>query len=252
MIDFHTHILENLDDGVTSLEEAINVLNEAKELGFTKIISTTHYYIPKEYVAKERERKKALTILKKNVKDIEILLGSEIFINSYIDELIKDKEASTINNSKYILFEIPFYDEYRELENTIINLISKGYKLILAHPERYIIYQEHPKKLEELIDLGVYLQCNYLSILGFYGKKAQKIVEILYRHNMVSLLGSDVHHEKIFYPHIRDAIQKIIQIVGEEKFEQISNLNAEIVVKNKELDIADYIPIEKGFFGKYK
>lgn len=252
MIDFHSHILEGLDDGVTSLNEAVNVVEEAKQAGFNKIISTTHYYPRKKYEATERERKKLLTILKKNVKDIEIFLGNEIFVNSYIDELIKNKEASTINNSKYILFEIPFIEEYRELNNTIINLIAKGYKLILAHPERYRIYQENPKKLEELIDLGVYLQSNYLSMTGFYGKESQKTMELLLKHDMVSLLGSDVHHEKTFYPYIKESIEKITTIIGEEKFKELSDLNAEIILKNEDLDFADYIPIQKTFLGKYK
>lgn len=252
MIDFHSHILEGLDDGVVSFEEALAVVKEARKAGFTKIISTTHYFPDKKYVANEEVRKQVLDRLSSSVSGVEFVLGSEIFINGYIDELIRNKEASTINGSKYILFELPFYDEYGEFRNEVFNLISKGYNLILAHPERYSFFQEDPQKLEEVIDLGVYLQANYLSILGFYGKEAQKLVTLMFKHDMVSFLGSDVHQPKRFYPYVCDAVDKIVSLVGKQKFKELSEANIEAVIHDEDIEIADYTHIEKNIFGKYK
>lgn len=252
MIDVHSHILEGLDDGVDSFEEALCVVNEAKEAGFTKIISTTHYFPDKKYVANEEVRRQALQKLRDNVDDIEIILGNEIFVNDHIDELIKNREASTINGSRYILFEIPLYDEYSDLKNVILNLLSNGYRLILAHPERYAIFQEDPRRIEEIIDLGVYLQSNYLSITGFYGKEAQKLVNLMLKHDMVSFLGSDVHQSKRFYPYVCDAVNKIVDIIGERRFNELSKSNIEAVINDEEIEFADYTHIEKNIFGKYK
>lgn len=252
MIDFHSHILEGLDDGVVSFEEALAVVKEAKKAGFTKIISTTHYFPEKKYVANEDVRLQALERLSSGVSGVDFVLGSEIFINGHIDELIKNKEASTINGSRYILFELPFYSEYRDLRNEILNLISCGYRLILAHPERYRIFQDDPRLLEEIIDLGVYLQVNYLSILGFYGKEAQKLANLLFKHNMVAFLGSDVHQPKRFYPHIDNAIDKIVEIIGENKFLELSDGNIEAVINDEDVEITNYTHIEKNIFGKYR
>lgn len=252
MIDVHSHILEGLDDGVDSFEEALCVVKEAKKVGFTKIISTTHYFPDKKYLANEDVRKHVLQKLKENVDDVEIVLGSEIFVNGHIDELIKNGEASTINGSRYILFEIPLYGEYSDLKNVILNLLSNGYKLILAHPERYEVFQDDPRRLEDLIDLGVYLQANYLSIIGFYGKQAQKLVTLMLKHNMISFLGSDVHQSNRFYPNINEAIEKIVLLIGEEKFEELSEFNPMAVINNDDIECEDYISIEKNLFGKYK
>lgn len=252
MIDFHSHILEGLDDGVINLEEAVSVIDEARKVGFTKIISTTHYFPDKKYVANEDERKRLLQELVNNTRGVELVLGSEIFINAHIDELIKNGEASTINSSKYILFEIPLYDDYSDLKNVILDLISNGYRLILAHPERYKIFQEDPRRLEEILDLGVYFQTNYLSITGGYGKEAQKLVTLMYNHDMVSFLGSDVHQSKRFYPNIPDAIDKIVTLIGEERFVELSKFNPESVINNEDIELADYTHIEKSLFGKYR
>ncbi len=252
MIDFHSHILNGLDDGVVSFEEALMVIKEARKAGFKKIISTTHYFPGKKYVANEEVRQNALQRLSSDVAGVDFVLGSEIFINGHIDELIKNKEASTINGSRYILFELPFYDEYRDLRNVILNLISCGYKLVLAHPERYKFFQEDPRRLEEFIDLGVYLQVNYLSILGFYGKDTQKLVNLLFKHDMVSFLGSDVHQPKRFYPYIGNAVDKIVAIIGENRFKELSEDNIEAVINDEDIELADYTPIEKNLFGKYR
>lgn len=252
MIDFHSHILPGLDDGIATFDEALVTVREAKKAGFDKIIATTHYYTGDNFIANEEERKTILEKLNENISGIEIILGNEIYINGHIDELIQNKDASTINNSKYILFEIPLQGEYQNLKNVIFDLISKGYKLILAHPERYKIFQEDPRKLEEIVDLGVYLQANYLSIIGFYGKDAQRTVELLYKHDMISFIGTDVHKANRYYSKVGASIDKIVSIIGDEKFEELSSVNPEAVIRNEEIDIADYFPIEKGLFGKYK
>lgn len=252
MIDFHTHILPGLDDGVATLDEAISTIKEAQKAGFDKLIATTHYYSDYNYLSNEQERIEVLNKLNENIFGLEIVLGNEIYVNSHMDELIENAEASTINGSKYILFEIPLYDEYVELKNVILNLLSKGYKLVLAHPERYKVFQENPCRIEEIIDLGVFLQANYLSILGLYGKEAKRTVELLYKHDMISFLGTDVHQSNMYYPKVHEAIKKIVSIVGEERFKELSFLNPMSVLENRDIDECEYFPIEKNLFGKYK
>lgn len=250
MIDFHSHILPGLDDGIQNFEESVEVIKEAKEAGFEKIICTTHN--SGYFTATEDERIAKIQELEQQGLGVELILGSEIYARTSMAELIEEREASTINNTKYILFEIPLHKDYPELKNVIFNLVSKGYKLVLAHPERYATFQKNPKELEEIIDAGVYLQANYMSIDGFYGKESKKLVELLYRHNMISFLGTDVHCTGAYYCNVPKVSKRIIELVGEEKFEEMSNSNIQLVLENKEVELADYIPIEKTFLGKYK
>lgn len=250
MIDFHAHILPGLDDGIQTMEEAENVLKEAKRAGFNKIICTTHY--SNYYVENEETRKNKLKDLQEKADGIELVIGSEVYARINIDKLFENGEASTLNNSKYVLYEMPLHKEYPMYKNLVIDLISAGYKPILAHPERYKTIQDDPKKIEELLELGVYLQSNFMSIEGLYGSKCKKTVELLLKHNMISFLGTDVHSINDFYPHVKNASKKIIKIIGENNFNKLTNINPEMVCENKEVEFADWNSIEKGFLGSYK
>lgn len=250
MIDFHAHILPGLDDGIQNMDDAVKVLKEAKKAGFKKIICTTHY--SNYYTENEETRKNKLKELQEKTSGIELVIGNEVYARTDIDKIFGKGEASTLNDSKYVLYEMPLHKEYPKYQNLVIDLISAGYKPVLAHPERYVIIQEDPKKIEELLDLGVYLQSNFMSIEGLYGSKCKKTVELLLKHNMISFLGTDVHSTKAFYPHIQSASKKIIKIIGEEDFNKITNINPEKVCKNEEIEFPDWSSIEKGFLGGYR
>lgn len=250
MIDFHAHILPGLDDGIQTIEDAVQVLNEAKEAGFNKIICTTHY--SNYYTENEETRNCEIKKLQEKYNEIELILGNEVYARTNIDKVLNNGEASTINNSKYVLYEMPLHKEYPKYQNLAIDLISAGYKPILAHPERYNIIQDDPKKIEELLELGIYMQANFMSIEGLYGSKSKKTFELLLKHNMISFLGSDVHCTRKFYPHIKSARKKIIKIIGENSFENLTDINPEKVCKNEELEFNEWIPIKRNIMGIYK
>ncbi len=252
MVDIHSHILPGVDDGIATMEDSIEVVKEAKAAGFDTIVATSHYSIPDGFVVEENKRIELLNELQSKVPEVKVLLGTEIYVNGYMDKLIEDKKASTMNNTKYVLFELPLRTEYPEAKNTILNLISKGYKIILAHPERYASMQRNPKQLEELIDLGVYLQANLLSIIGFYGKEPQKLAELLFKHNMISFIGTDIHRKGKYYPNVGTARMKITSIIGEEGFKKIAETNPKEALNNINVSLADYTPIKKSFLGSYK
>ena len=249
MVDLHAHILPKIDDGVQNIQEAMQMIEEAKVAGFTKIIATSHY-MEDTYEANEEERKKLMESIKN--KSLEIILGNEIYITDRIIELLKEKKASTLNNSQYVLIEIPFHNNIVYFNTVIDDLKRNHYVPIIAHPERYDIVKQNPKIIEEWLNRGIYLQANYLSILGYYGKQAQKTLEILLRHQMIQFLGTDAHQGGQAYPEIKKAISKIKAIIGEQQFTLLSKTNAEKVLKNEEITIEDVTTIKKNIFGKYK
>ena len=120
------------------------------------------------------------------------------------------------------------------------------YKLvpILAQPERYSFVQQNPELVCELIKKGVLMQCNYGSILGQYGRKAQIIASKLLENNMVHFLGSDVHRQNTIYTLIPDALEAIEEIIGRDKLEEITTINPKLVLENKRIDIDEPNTIE--------
>ena len=236
MIDFHTHILPNIDDGSVDMEETINIIKEAKDVGFTGIISTSHYMqnYCEDNVA---ERTQLIEQVKEKLQQnfLELYLGSEIYITNEIVELIKNSKASTINNTKYVLFELPMNAKPLFAKEVVYTLVENGYKPIIAHPERYSYVQKDVKYIKELIDLGVLLQANYGSIIGMYGGKAKKTLKKMLKEDLISFFGSDVHRTNQIYPQIPKILKKLKKIISAQRLEELTSLNAQKVLNNEDI-----------------
>ena len=232
MIDFHSHILPQIDDGSISIEETINILKEAKQVGFTKVISTSHY-INGYYESNEIERTELLEKIKQENVDVELYLGSEIYISENIVELLKDRKASSINNSRYVLFELPMGNETFLAKEMIYRLIENNYIPVIAHPERYSYVQDNVEYVRDLKEMGAMFQANYGSIIGLYGKKAEKTVEKLLKEDLIQFLGSDVHREEHVYVFIPKILKKLSKIISKEKIEEITEVNPQKVLNNE-------------------
>ena len=224
MIDFHTHIIPNIDDGSRNIDETFNLIQEAKNAGFEGIVLTSHY-MENYYETGVKERDIWVKVIKDNIMDL----------------LIEGK-ASTINNTSYVLFEMPLNAEPMNLYNVIYSLQENKLIPILAHPERYSFIQKEPEFVYELIEKGVLMQANYGSILGQYGEKAKIIVKKLLSGNMIHFLGTDVHREKTIYKLIPQAIEEIENIIGSDKLEKLTTKNPKLALENKKIEIDD--PIE--------
>lgn len=236
MIDFHSHILPNIDDGSRSLNETIHILKEAQKAGFTKIISTSHY-IDGYYEADEEQRTKLINEIREKFQGIELYLGNEIYITNQMTELISEKKASTINNSKYVLFELPMNTKAMDVKEVVFRIMEKGYVPIIAHPERYQYVKEDIEYVRELADMGVLFQSNYGSSIGMYGKKAQKTQKKLLEEGLIQFFGSDVHTVEQIYTKMPKILKKLRKIISEEELEQLSTVNPQKVLDNEDIEI---------------
>ena len=206
----------------------------------------TSHYIENYYETDVPERDMWVKAISDNLKskgiETNLYLGNEIYISDNMMQLLIDGKASTINNSCYVLFEMPLNAEPMDLYNVIYSLQENKLIPVLAHPERYTFVQKEPELIYDLIQKGVLMQANYGSILGQYGKKAQFIVRKFYENNMIHFLGSDVHRPNTIYKRIPEALTEISAIVGEDKVHELSTTNPKLVLQNKRIDIDE--PIE--------
>ena len=240
MIDFHTHIIPNIDDGSKSVEETFNLLKEAQEVGFEKIISTSHY-LEDYYETENSERKVWIDALNEKAQNqninVKIYPGNEIYLSENIIDLLETEKASTINNTSYVLFELPMNIIPINLDEMIYEMIRAKLVPILAHPERYSFIQKDINLVYDLIEDGVLMQCNFGSFIGIYGTKAELSAKQMLKNNMVHFLGSDVHRQKSIYPKIPKALSQIKKLVGEEKLKELTQKNPELVLNNKKVEI---------------
>ena len=247
MIDVHSHILPNIDDGSISIEETFNLIKEAKEAGFEGIVCTSHY-MENYYETNRPEREVWINAIHENLEnkniDMNLYLGNEIYMSDNIIELLEDGKATTMNDTSYVLFELPMNAEPMNLYDMVYEMQQYKIVPILAHPERYSFVQTDPELIYDLIDKGVLMQANYGSIIGQYGKKAQMIVQKFLENNMIHMLGTDVHRQNTIYPKIPEIILELKSLIGEEKVKELTTINPELVINNKRIDIRKPYKVE--------
>lgn len=251
MIDVHSHIIPKIDDGSQSFEDSYTMFLEASKAGFTDIISTSHYM--EDYYEVDSIKRCAWIvamnkILKEHNVNLNLYCGNEIYITQNLVKLIKEKKASTLADSKYVLFELPMNNNIVYLNEIIFEIKSSGLIPIIAHPERYTYVQKNPNMLMELVKQGVLFQGNFASIIGKYGNNAKDTIKKLLKANMIHFLGTDCHKSNDVYIKMNDIIQELKKILGDEKLEELTETNPRHIIKNEEFNILEPIKIKTGFF----
>lgn len=194
MIDLHTHLLPGIDDGSKSLEQTMELLKKAKENGVTDLVMTSHFARFRHYtVGREETEKLFQTVVEKTKKEninITLYLGNELDYEDGMLDLLKNKEVNTIAGSRYVLVDFGL-KEY-DVDDVIYELVIKGYKPIIAHPERYR-YVSGVDKMIKWRKTGALLQMNASSLFGHRTTKKQ--AKMMLKHQLVDLVASDTHRD---------------------------------------------------------
>ena len=208
-IDLHSHLIPGIDDGARTMEDSIHLIRGLRELGFKKIITSPHimsggYNNTPDIILSGRD--KVREEIKKNNIDVEFDAWAEYYLDETIMPKIEKRNLLTMGDN-YILVELSYLMKSHSATTYFYSLISNGYKVILAHPERYPYY--HGNNLAEysiLKDHGIYFQLNIASLTGTYGQAARTTAEGLIDANMIDFVASDLHNER-HLGYIRDSVK---------------------------------------------
>lgn len=248
MVDIHSHIINEIDDGSKSIDMTINMLKKSEQSGTTDIIATPHFMRGrfeveyKDVVKKVEELKK---IVKENNIDINIYAGQEVYYSRKLIEYYNDKIIGTINNTKYMLIELPMLEfNIDEVINTIYELQIRGIVPIIAHPERYKQFIKKPSMINSLIKEGMLFQMNTGSIVGDFGKDVKKTAAKYLEHNVYSFIGSDAHRDRGRDTDISEALN-ILELPQKKEFIN----NGKVMLQNGDVEFKGTIVKEKKFLG---
>lgn len=242
MIDIHSHIINEIDDGSRSLEESISILKKMNAIGFTIVMATPHYITGSRFIednaSKLEKLKKIQTNLKEEQISTELYLGNEVFIDPRIVSLVEEKKIATLNNSKYILIELPVHRQMNDLFDILFQIRSKGYIPIIAHPERYTFLQEDHEKIDKFLEMGCLFQGNFGNMVAKYGGHAKKLFLYMLKHDKYQFLATDIHDENdILFENMNDVKKAIIKLTSLEKFEELTCKNPLKVIKNENIEL---------------
>ena len=162
-----------------------------------------------------------------------------MYLDTDILDYIKSNEISTINNSRYLLVELPLNEKLECANELIFELRNNGIVPILAHPERYHYFSIDD--LKKFIDQGCLLQGNITSLLGKYGKNANDNLKLLLKKRMIHVLGTDTHLTSNI--DIEKCLRIIKQIVGDDIYLDLLERNFDKIINNEK--IVSYEIIDK-------
>ena len=241
MIDLHSHILTDTDDGASTFEESVALLYEAKKAGFSGIVCTPHYM--------QQFYEKDSTYVKNKIQDllidskrigIHLYQGNAIYICDDICKFIEDRKVARINESRYLLVELPLTDT--PVKNTmeiIDKLVHNEYIPIIAQIERYPYVQKSIVFAKELLKRGALLQANYASIDGYYGVQAKKTMIKLLKNKMIQFLGSDAHKKRTVYSDMDKYLKALSKYLSEDDIHELSYKNPVKVIHDEKIKFED-------------
>ena len=194
--DVHCHILPGVDHGSQDVIQSLEMLRAELAMGINRVVLTSHVTAD-TFENTPESLNAAFEILKKAVADaglpIELHVSAEYRLDDYWNAQWA-KGAVLPMPGNYLLLENSFLQERLDMDQFIFEVQSKGYKPILAHPERYAYYSMRRERLVKLHAAGVKFQVNVLSLSGYFGHGARDLAQWLIKEHMVDLLGSDMHN----------------------------------------------------------
>jgi protein-tyrosine phosphatase len=195
-VDMHSHLIPGIDDGSPDLRTSIEMLQRFESMGYQKVITTPHvmsdyYRNSSDTILHGRDRVRE-ALVKEGI-NIEFEAAAEYYLDEHFDALIDADDVLTFGK-KHVLFELAFMAEPDILKNILFKLQMKGYRPILAHPERYGYWHKELHQFHDLFDRDILLQVNINSLTGTYSPEVQKTAEYLIDNNLVTFMGTDCHH----------------------------------------------------------
>ena len=190
--DWHSHLLPGVDDGVQQMEESVDMLEIYEKNGVKRVWLTPHIMedMPNTTAQLKGRFQELLATYSGN---IELRLASENMLDNLFKERLENNDFLPIgDDGRTLLVETSYFNAPIKFHDTLLEIKSKGYFPLLAHPERYN-YINTMAGYRELKELGVKFQLNALSILGYYGPSVKRKAKDLLAHGMYDRIGSDMH-----------------------------------------------------------
>lgn len=233
MIDTHIHMVPGVDDGAKDLETALQMMQLAMNEGVDEMVVTPHYNLPVYFNQHVDEQYQLLVnhIERENI-DFKLHLGNEIYLSEETMVGIRRGQAHTMANSQFLLIELPLYHYYPFHESMLFELVESGYKVVLAHVERYEVFSRRPEKLIELNKRGIYSQITSEYIVdNKTRKRAFKLIE----SGLIYIVASDGHDLVKRPPVMKLAYEIVVKMFGEECGQMLFNENPGMMIRNREL-----------------
>jgi protein-tyrosine phosphatase len=243
MIDIHSHIMPQIDDGARSMEEAVAMAEIAAKDGIEQMVSTPHMFNGLSHNPEPSEIMDRIKQLQNAVgSTLKLLSGNEVHLSHAIAEQARTNRVTRINNLNYMLVEFPQLTIPLGVEDLFYRLQLNRVVPILVHPERNAQIQGRPSIVANYVERGVVIQVTAMSLTGEFGPVPKRCAETLLRHNCVHFLATDSHRPDRRPPILSAGRDAAAKIIGAEQARKLVYDNPLAVVNGVEFEPGPPIP----------
>ena len=237
MVDIHSHILPQVDDGSSNLAESLEMCRASADDGVEVMVATPHAHDGLHQTHDPGFLREKVVELNEQLKGSpRIVLGCELrFTHELVRHLCETKSAPTINAGPYALVEFPHAIVPPGSEHPLFALMSKEITPITAHPERNMMLMREPERFYDLVSIGVLGQMDTGSITGQFGKRVQQAARVMLENGMIHFIASDCHNMRNRLPGMSRAVALTAEIVGEEYARAMAEDNPAAVVEGRSI-----------------
>jgi protein-tyrosine phosphatase len=223
VIDLHSHVLPEIDDGAESLAQTEAMLDSWRTHGFTDVAATPHLNGPlsREYQERVDATRVGLVSIAA-ARGITLHRGFEIMLTPDVPRRLASGEPITLDGQCAVLVEVPFNQWPLHTESTLFSLQTAGYLPILAHPERYTEVQRRPELAVQLAERGVILQVTYGSLAGIFGREVRRTAEAIVEANAAGIMATDAHNPGRRLASVDDGLARLTSLVGPDRAMQLT------------------------------
>ncbi len=235
LIDLHTHLLPDWDDGPDSWEETQKMVEMAASDGIEAVCLTPHVFRFSRYQDSQEvleERFNQFYEQYQNENRVKFFRGAEVFIHPDLMQEVRARNLS-INQSEYVFVEFPSDQVPSGSRDLFFRMMLAGYTPIISHPERNDLLGRQPEILYDLVARGCLAQLTAGSLVGSFGSEVKKRAEIFLRHHLVQLIASDTHDSRNRKPVLSHGVEAAARIVGQETAEAMVRSVPEAILNNR-------------------
>lgn len=194
----HSHLIPNVDDGVSNSDQALICLKQLAGWGIQKVITTPHIsrdWYPNTSDGLRAEQVTLQALADANGLGLTVEVAAEYLLDEFFLDLLAADDLLAFGSVRYLLVELGWAvaPHPHQVDGILFQLKTRGYTPVLAHPERYSYYYNNSSPLEHLHETGCLFQLNWASLTGRYGERAQAQARWLLGKGWVDFVGSDLH-----------------------------------------------------------
>jgi protein-tyrosine phosphatase len=212
VIDLHSHVLPGLDDGTSSLQEALELCAAAAAGGITILAATPH--VRRDYPTTPWQMEAALATLREAGPALEVVPGGELDLAELDRPRDQLARFGLGGRDDTLLVETPYVGWPLDLAERLFRLRAQGFRVVLAHPERNADVQARPELLEPIAQGGTLIQLTAASVDGRLGGRARRCARALLDRGLAHLVASDAHAPGVRAVGLEEAVREVGEELG--------------------------------------